>query len=359
VGPVSLITDPRLFESWLSQHRNLPSPADAQASVGAEMFLFITDGARSDSDDVGRLKTLTEAARRRQRRDLSAAAESAMPQSPFPVRLALLALILVAVEGGTWDSPSGDSGWMKVVATALENLDRDDTPASLDEPLASWAALATYQLYDRRLVSGNAADTVWYDKAVAAVAHLFPDASPVLVARYAAMFTNRSGSLVDPEAVLHVAELAVQDDPLADAVDALGSRHPDWDVHRHSPALLHVALGATATLPRAAEALDAIPDMPGPVAVLATGTTTAWTVAIRRDGTLIHVERAAQGAVTWRQYRLSPLTSPTRIARDPDAATRARVNHGPLQAPFPAALEALAATGFDLAADPPSPCPYE
>jgi hypothetical protein len=357
VGPVSLLTDPRLFESWLSQYRNLPSPDDAQASVGAEMFLLITDGARSDPDDASRLKAATDPARRRQRRELSAAVESAMPQSPLAVRLALLALVLVAVEAGTWDSPSGDSGWMKVVAAALENLDRDDTPASLSEPLASWAALATYQLYDRRLVSGNAADTVWYDKAVAAVAHLFPDASPVLVTRYASMCTNKNGSLVDPEAVLHVAELAVQDDPLADAIDALASRHPDWDVHKHSATLLHVALGAAATLPRAAEALDAIPDMPGPIAVLATGSTAAWTVAIRRDGTLIHVERAAQGAVTWRQYRLSPLTSPTRIARDPDAATRSRVNHGPLRAPFPAALEALAATGFDLAADPPSACP--
>jgi hypothetical protein len=356
VGPVSLLTDPRLFESWLSQHRKLSSPGDAQASVGTEMLQFIAEGATSDSDDVGRLKALTDAARRRQRRDLSAAVESAMPESPFPVRLALLALVLVAVEGGAWDSPNGDSGWMKVVATALGNLDRDDVPASLSEPLASWAALATYQLYDRRLASGNA-EATWYDQAVAAVAHLFPDASHALVARYAALFTNRNGGLVDPEAVLHVAELAVQDDPLADAVDALASRHPDWDAHKHSATLLHVALGSAATLPRAAEALDAIADMPGPVAVLATGTTTAWTIAIRRDGTLIHVERNAQGAVTWRQYKLSPLTSPTRIARDPDAATRSRVNHGPLQAPFPAALDALAATGFDLAADPPSACP--
>jgi len=359
VGPVSLLTDPRLFESWLSQHHKLSSSGDAEASADAEMVAFIADGVVPDSDDVGRLRTLTDAARRRQRRDLSAAVESTMPGSPFAVRLALLALVLLAVEGGAWDSPSGDSGWMKVVATALGNLDRDDVPADLGEALASWAALATYQLYDRRLVSGNAADTTWYDKAVAAVAHLFPDASPVLVTRYAARLTNRNGGLVDPEAVLHVAELAVQDDPLADAIDALASRHPDWDVHKHSATLLHLALGSAATLPRAAEVLDAIPDMPGPVGVLATGITTAWTIAIRTDGTLIHVERNAAGTVTWRQYRLSPLAGPTRIARDPDAATRSRVNHGPLQAPFPAALEALATTGFDLAADPPSPCPYE
>jgi hypothetical protein len=358
VGPVSLLTDPRLFESWLSEHHKL-SPADAQASIGAEMYLFISDGAPPDSDEAGRLKTLTDAARRRQRRDLTAAVEGVMPQSPFALRLALLTLVLLAVEAGAWDSPSGDSGWMKVVVMALGNLDHDDVPASLSEPLASWAALATYQLYDRRLMSGNAADTAWYDKAVAGVAHLFPDASPALVTRYAAMFTNRNGSLVDPEAVLHVAELAVQDDPLADAVDALASRHPDWDVHKHSASLLHVALGSTATLSRAAEALDAIPDMPGPVGVMATGVTPAWTIAIRCDGTLIHVERTAQGAVSWRQYKLSPLTSPTRIGRDPDAATRSRVNHGPLQAPFPAALEALAATGFDLSADPPSPCPFD
>jgi hypothetical protein len=321
------------------------------------MLLFITNGVMPDAEDVSRLKTLTDAGRRRLRRELSAAVTDAMSRSPAEVRLSLLALILVAVEGGAWDSPSGDGGWMKVVATALENLDREDAPASLSESLASWAALATYQLYDRRLVSGNGSEAVWYDRAVAAVAHLFPEASPELVGRYAAMFTNRNGSLVDPEAVLYVAELAVQDDPLADAVDSLASRHPEWDVHKHSSVMLHVDLRSGATLPRAAEALDAMPDSPEPVGVLATGVTAAWTIAIRTDGTLIHVERNVQGAVTWRQYKLSPLTSPTRIARDPDAATRSRVNHGPLQAPFPAALAALASVGFDLAADPPSACP--
>jgi hypothetical protein len=73
----------------------------------------------------------------------------------------------------------------------------------------------------------------------------------------------------------------------------------------------------------AAEALDAIPDAARMAAVFATGATEGWTIAIRYDGTLIHVEKNPQGARTWQQYRLGNLVTPTRVSRERDLATPA------------------------------------
>ena len=81
-----------------------------------------------------------------------------------------------------------------------------------------------------------------------------------------------------------------------------------------------------------------------------------WTIAIRCDGTLIHVERDPQGGLTWQQCRLGNLVTPTRVSRERDLATRARIHNGPLGQHFPAAIEALTAAGFGLS-DPPSQCP--
>jgi len=58
------------------------------------------------------------------------------------------------------------------------------------------------------------------------------------------------------------------------------------------------------------------------------------------------------------QYKLGNLVTPTRISREPDLATRARIRNGPLGQHFPAAIQALTAAGFGLA-DPPSRCPPE
>jgi hypothetical protein len=91
-------------------------------------------------------------------------------------------------------------------------------------------------------------------------------------------------------------------------------------------------------------------------AAFATGTTMGWTIAIRCDGTLIRVEKDPQGGLTWQQYRLGNLVTLTRVSRERDLATRARIHNGPLGQHFPAAIEALTATGFGLSG-PPSQCP--
>ena len=61
----------------------------------------------------------------------------------------------------------------------------------------------------------------------------------------------------------------------------------------------------------AAEALDAVPGT-GTAAVLATGTTAGWTIAIRDEGTLIRIEKNPQGQVTWWHYSLGKPNQPDR-----------------------------------------------
>ena len=298
----------------------------------------------------------TEAGRRRIRRLLTSAVTAAMPKCPAAQRLALLTAVLIAVQAGIWDSPLGERGWIAVLSTALENLDQDHIPEQLTAPLASWAALAAYLMHAHRPMTGRPAEVLSYERATRAVSYLFPAADHQLIADYAEPFTNKNGYPVDPDAVLHVIEVIVQDDPLTQAIDTLDARHPDWRAHKHNNAILHVDGNARNTFLLAAEALDAIPDTTRMAAVFATGTMEGWTITIRCDGTLIHVEKNPQGGPTWQQYRLGNLVTPTRISRERDLATRARIHNGPLGQHFPAAIEALTATGFGLS-DPPSQCP--
>ncbi len=311
---------------------------------------------RPGEADLELLRSQTQTGRQRIRRLLASAVTAAMPQYPAVQRLALFTAVLIAVQAGIWDSPLGERGWIGVLSTALENLGQDDIPEQLSTPLASWAALAAYLMHDHRPTTGRGAEVLSYDKAVRAAAYLFPAADHQLIADYAEPFTNNNGYPVDPDAVLHVIEVIVQDDPLAQAIDALEARQPDWRAHKHNDAILHVDGHARNTFLLAAEALDAIPDTAQMAAVFATGTTAGWTIAIRCDGTLIHVEKNPQGGLTWQQYKLGNLVTPTRISREPDLATRARIRNGPLGQHFPAAIQALTAAGFGLS-DPPSRCP--
>jgi hypothetical protein len=342
-GPIALVADPRLLEKFLS---GLGQPDSSALGMGWP-----------DEADAGLARDRTEAGRRKVCRLLTTAVSEAMPQYAAAQRLALLSTVLVAVQSGTWNGPLGEQGWIRVVSEALENLDRDDIPGRLSASVASWAALATYLMHDHRPTSGRPAEGRWYEQAARAVSHLFPDADLRLVAEYSRPFTNKSGFAVDPEAVLHVIEIVVQDDPLALVIDELEAAHPGWRAHKHMGAVLHFDGRFSNMFVPAAEALDAITGTARTVAVWATGAAAGWMIVIRHDGTLIQVEKDPRGQAAWRQYRLDSLTSPTGIARDPERRNRARINHGRQDTPFTEALAALAAVGIDLSADPSSQCP--
>ena len=311
-----------------------------------------------DESGVTHDPDLTERERRRVRRCLDAAVSTDLPGLPAVHRLALLSLVLCAVQAEVWDSPLGDRGWIRIVSRALGKLDREDIPERMSNCAASWAAIATYLMHEHRPTTGRAAEILLYEKAAAEVSHLFPAAEAQLIADFAGPFTNKNGYPIDPNAVMHVINMVVQSDPLAEAIDILGSNHPAWRVDKHNARLLHVHGEIRATFPAAAEALDAVPGT-DTAAVWATGTGAGWTIAIRDQGTFVRIEKNPQGQVTWWHYSVGSLTSPTGIARDPELGNRARIRHGALTQPFPAAIQALAAAGVNLSADPPSDCPSD
>jgi hypothetical protein len=329
-GPVTLITDPALLEHWTRALTELAGTGVPGADAAA-------------------------GSRQRLRRDLDKAVSQTMPDLPASQRLAILILVLSAVQAQVWDRPLGEQGWFPVVGMALQNLDRDDISQQLSGSVASWAAIAAYLMHEHRPTTGRTADALVYEKAAGSVSYLFPDADPEEIADLVTPFTNKNGYRIDPEAVVDFIGMVVQDDPLAEAIDIIETNHPTWDTHQHNDRLLHVAGDYRGTFLPAAEALDAIPGT-GTAAVWATGSTSGWTIAIRDAGALIRIEKSPQGQVTWWHYHLGNLSRPTGIARDPELGNRARVAHGALNQPFPEAIAALTAVGA-TPADPPSVCP--
>jgi hypothetical protein len=371
-GPGELISDARLLEGWLADAAALavrypgngPRPDageegwlgyadDARASLGAAMFRLATGElpAGLDAAALAAGRDGSGPERRKVRQLLAGAAGEQAGRAEPAARIALLALVLCGAEADAWNGSPGPDSWAAVCAEAVRKLASADIPDRLAPAAASWAALAVYLMHEQR-ASGAAG----YEEARAAAAVLLPEASGALVAGLAALFTNGSGFPVDPEAVMHLTGLVAQEDPLADAMEALASARPEWSVHRHGARLLHVEATGRGTFLHAAEALERIPGH-ADAAVWATGSTPAWAIAVRFDGALFHVESDVRGQLLWRHYRLGPLATPVALARNPELATRSRVNHGALKNPFPEAIQALVATGVDLSGGTPSDCP--
>ena len=360
-GPVALITDPQLLERWIRELSSSSSPGpdwpaytdEAKATLGAAMVQVVLGGPPALKPVEA--SELTPADRKRVRRQLEALVDTTMASRPAIHRLAILALILFAAQAKLWDGALGEQGWFPVVGRALQNLDQDDIPEQLSVSAANWAATATYLMHEHRPTSGRSAEVLLYDKVVASVSYLFPDADLRVIAELAAPFTNKNGYPVDPEAVMDLIGMVVQEDPLAEAIDIVEANHPAWDVHKHNDRLLHVEGEYRGTFLPAAEALEAIPGT-SVAAVWATGSTSGWTIAIRDADALFRIDKNPQGQVTWWHYNLGNLNRPTSIARDPELGNRARVRHGALNQPFPEAIQALTAVGA-TPSDPPSECP--
>jgi hypothetical protein len=357
VGPADLISDPPQLERWLRAVGELAGgldTAEAEDRLGTGMLNFALGGFPGLTKDD---PELTDADRRRLRRDLEAAVRETMPGLPAVARLALLGLVLYAAQKKVWDGPLGDQGWFPVVADAIGNIDKDDIPDELSASAASWAAISVSLMHEHRPTTGRPAEVLLYEDASAKVSHLFPDADTELISDLAAGFTNKNGFPMDPEGVTDLIGMLVQDDPLAEAIDTLDDNHPAWDVHKHNNRLLHVDGEFRATFLPAAEALETMPGT-GSVAAFATGSTPAWTLLIRDADALVRIDKNPQGQVTWWHYRLGGMTRPTSIARDPEIGNRARIRHGALNQPFPEAIQAMTAVGASPA-DPPTECPAD
>jgi hypothetical protein len=312
-------------------------------------------GASKDDRASGGDGGLPESMRRRTRRQLEKWFTDTAHHSPVIARLAVIQLLLCAIQSHFWETALGDQGWMRVLGTAIKTLNVEDTPERISSQTASVAAVAIYLMHEHRPTSERTADVLRYEDAARETAHLYADSDPQMIADFAEPFINRNGYPIDPDAVMHVITMIVQGDPITEAMDLLEDRHPSWQIHRHDGALLHISSSFRTPFLPAAEALDAITGTT-PVAVWVTGGSGDWSVAARQADTLIRVDKQRR-RIMWWHYRLSSLISPTGIARDPELANRARIPHGPLSQAFPEAHRALAAVGFDPADDPPAVCP--
>ncbi|MGH9917307.1 MAG: hypothetical protein ACRD6W_00325, partial [Nitrososphaerales archaeon] len=82
-----------------------PDRAGEEGDIAAE-------GSGFRESVVSRLDDLTDQARRRIRRDLEKTVDAEMPNLRLAQRLAILSLVLCAIQSGFWDSPLGEQGWI-------------------------------------------------------------------------------------------------------------------------------------------------------------------------------------------------------------------------------------------------------
>jgi hypothetical protein len=292
-----------------------------------------------------------EGEKRRGRRMLTNAVFDYAPQSPAIDRLAILKLVMCAIETGIWAEPTGDGGWFTVLKGALSNLADCQMPEQLEKHVGSLAALAVYLMHEHRPTTARTADVLLYEEVAHATGHLYAQADPTLVEVYAEPFTNASGYPVDPDAVMHVVSMIVQDDPLIDAMDVLESRHPGWRLTRLGDAALLIRGVFGPPFLAAAEALDAVHGL-NPAGAWAMLASTDWAIAARDGNSLVRVD-SQRNHLTWRHHRLTNLIGPFSIARDQELANRVRIPHGPLSQEFDEARQILAVIGIDVR-DPPS-----
>lgn len=320
-------------------------PTASEHAGGAEAALHghteVSDGGPHNSRPE-----LSEQDRRRIRRRLGRAAHREAPDTAAIDRLAIGGLILIAIEWQIWDRFDGEDGWVEVLAALLSVLDDGAVPTDLEANVASFAAVAIYLIRDHVPASGRTREAVRFEAAAAATAHLYPAAVVELVANHAAGVHNSRGFPVDPDEVMRVVAMVVQDDPLADAIEALGMRHSDWKVHRHSGQVLHIHGSFRTPFYAAAEALETA-DQVDVLAVWATSVHGSWALAVRSGKDLFHVERT-RGHTIWRHFRLNSLATATRISRDSELASRLRVQHGPLTRPIPEAVAVFLSAGLNV-----------
>ncbi|MFI5490554.1 hypothetical protein [Micromonospora echinaurantiaca] len=347
--PTDLLSDERAAGLDGDDANTVNDDIDPSTGQNAELGGSRNADDESDPNDDNDERALHEL--RRVGRALTRAVRVDLAHLPAIDRLAVGTLVLVGVELGAWETPNGEQGWITVLAQVVETLDLYDMPAAIEANVASVAAVALYLIRDHLPTAGRPAEYLRYEEAAERAAHLVVAADATLVADYAEAISNSRGFPIDPDDVMRTAAMIVHDDPLATAIDKLEDRRPAWRVNRHADTALHV--GGTFTNPfhAAAEALDAI-DGAGVVAVWATGANGRWAIAARAADDLIRVEQR-DGAVRWWHYRLTMLGDATRIARDNELASRVRINHGPLNRPFPEALTLLARAGVNVAAGPP------
>lgn len=295
------------------------------------------------------LSTAEVAVRRRYQRWAERLAEAAAHLGS-PERMLVTRLLLWTAASGAWDRD--DHAWAPLLAQALEALGRADLPTQAEPQVGSLAAVALSVL---RVVAPRytqSEETMAFEKAADAVAHLLAASDPVYIEEYTQLLGTAFGSAVHGETVAAVASDVVQDDPVEDAVWALAER--DRAVHRHGERLLHVVGTFGNPLLVALEAVGAAEDA-GLVGAWAGSTSGKWTLCVWQRPDLFTIDRSGP-RVLWRHYRLTGLLGLRALALQRSLEGATAVSHGAFMNPFPEVLAVLHQLGLMTPA-PPSSCP--
>jgi hypothetical protein len=250
-------------------------------------------------------------------------------------------LLLWTAAAGAWDSD--DHSWVVLLAESICALGTTDLPAEVEPQVASLAAVALSVLRSQAPRHVHTEETMAYQHAASAVAHLLSGAEAIYIDEYRQLLDEAFGSAVDADVVqLHAADV-VQADPIADAVWALAEI--GRDAHRHGDLLLHVTGRFSNPVLAALEAVAAAQEAPK-VGAWATATNGKWALCLWRKPDLIAIHSGGSVPL-WRHYQLTGLISPSSLAMQKSFDGATSVRHGPLVQPFQEATELLEQLGLD------------
>lgn len=272
----------------------------------------------------------------------------AAPQFGAPERMLVTRLLLWSAAARVWDRD--DLAWVGLLSRALQTLATADLPPQAEPQVGSLAAVALSVLRGEAPRFIHTEETIAYEKAANAVAHLLVATDAAYVEEYSKLIDSAFGSAVDPRTVQALAADVVQNDPVDDAIRALEER--GRDVHRHGERVLHVnGMFGNPTLV-ALEAVGAAQDA-GVVGAWASSTNGGWALCMWNRPNLFTI--TAGTGLSWRHYRLSNRQSPRGLALQQGLQSAANLQHGPYLQPIPEAVEALNSLGLE-SPQPPAAC---
>jgi hypothetical protein len=341
--------EPLLKVSWAED-----TVSDNEAGLDNEN---VDDVAVQQETDTGPMPTaLTDLSgaditvRRRYRRWAERLTDVA-PRLGAPGRMLVTRLLLWTAAAGAWDRD--DHQWVKLLSGSLQTLGTADLPPQVEPQVGSLAAVALSVLRAQAPRYAHTEETMAFEAAAAAVAHLLPATDTDYVEEYTQLLDPAFGSAVNAETIAAVAADVVQNDPIEDAYWALAEL--DRNVHRHSKRLLHVTGSFGNPLLVALEAVGAAQDA-NLVGAWATSSNGKWALCIWQLPDLFTIEHGAGPHMRWRHYRLRGLVTPRGLAREKSLDAATPVHHGPFVKPFAEALAALDQLGIG-SPEPPNNCP--
>lgn len=307
----------------------------SEQAEGSSVALVLPDLSKTD-----------QTVRRRYRRWVERLVDQA-PSGGLPVRMLVVRLVLWTVAAGAWAPAQKD--WVPLLSHAVRSLGDGDLPERIEPQVGSLAAVALAVLRAQAPRYQVTSETIEFIAAAKGAGHLLPAADDTYVTEYTAFLDTVFGAAVSRETVLDIASDVVQDDPLADAVLALGEK--GRDVHQHGQSLLHVLGRFSNPALIALEAVGAAEDtdLVGGWAGSASGKG-PWALVIWRRPDLVVVD--ARPALSWRHHRLTGLVGPKALAVQRSFESAATVPHGARNRPFALAEQLLSDLGItDLPPD--------